>query len=99
MKRSISTERTYFLGDYKSLKIIDKVEDIPEELTMNPEFMEVFRHLQLMEIERAYYDYSVMSQVMRENKTDGERLVALTEVVNNTFEKLLELYKKTVKEE
>jgi len=99
MKRSLSTERTYSLGDYKSLKISDKIEEIPEELAMNPEFMETFRHLQLMEIEKAYYDYSVVSQVMRKDGTDGERLIALTEIVNDTFGKLIELYKKSLDKE
>ena len=99
MKKSISVERTYFLGDYKSLKIADHSEDIPEELMMNPEFMNTLRYLQLMEIEKAYYNYSIMSQSLRNESTDGERFVVLTEIVTNTFDKLLEIYKDTVDKE
>ena len=96
MKRSLNVDRTYFLGDYRSLKISDYIQDIPEELSINPEFMGVMRTLQLLEIERAYYQYSVMSQQMKEAGTDGEKFLDLTEIVNNTFEKLLELYQKII---
>ena len=67
VERKISTERLYHLGDYKSLrvgdsmynrpKVANEISGIPEELWLNPEFINKLRYLQLVQMETVYFKY------------------------------------------
>ena len=99
MNRSIGMERVYFLGDYKSLRVTDYANDIPEELALNEEFMTNLRSLQLEAAERAYYSYSLLSKELKdETEIDFERLNILIELETDTYKKLIELYNSTKEE-
>lgn len=57
VSRSISVTRTYSLGNYKNIKFSDTISDIPEDLAINHEVMNVLKFLQLVSIEKSYFDY------------------------------------------
>lgn len=57
INRSVSVTRTYSLGNYKNIKFSDTISDIPEDLATNHEVMSVLKFLQLVSIEKSYFDY------------------------------------------
>ncbi len=94
MNRSIGIERVFNLGEYKSLRVSDHANDIPEELVVNKEFMDNLRYLQLVEIEKTYYTYVGLSKSLL-GESDDEKLNILNEISTNVYSKLLELYENT----
>jgi hypothetical protein len=89
MDRSIGLERVYNLGDYKSLRVSDYSNNIPEELATNDEFMSELRHLQLVSAELTYYNYSVMVSNLNEKETNEAKQEFLAEVETNLYTKLV----------
>jgi len=57
MDRSISVTRTYSLGNYKNIKFSDTISGIPDELANNTEFMNELRFLQIVGVDKNYFDY------------------------------------------
>jgi hypothetical protein len=73
MKRNLGLERVFKLGDFKSMRVSSDVLDIPEELALDKEFMVRLRLLQLIEIDRAFYQYRIQAGDMNEFETDQAR--------------------------
>lgn len=65
MNHSIGVERTYNLGDYKSLRVSDYINDIPEELMLNADFMDSLRVLQMMRCDKVFFTYQKESQTYK----------------------------------
>lgn len=59
MKRSVKVERLYSLGDYKNIKVIDELLDIPDNVALNPEAMSALYSLLLANVDLQFYKYSV----------------------------------------
>lgn len=55
--RKLSLERVYVLGQYKSLRLGDTVEDIPDDLMTNKDFINQIRYLQFIDTEWSYRKY------------------------------------------
>jgi hypothetical protein len=94
MERTISIERLYFLGNFKNIKISNTLTDIPEELAMNVEVMELLYRQQLIAVEKAYRDYHEIVKNLPENETetleylDAERIQNfkdLQEAINEVY--------------
>lgn len=98
MDRSIGLERVFSLGDYKSLRVTDYSNGIPEELMLNEEFMNALRKLQLVCADRAYYEYSVLNEGLS-SFTDREKVTELTEIETNIYANLVALMSQTSEEE
>ena len=79
MKRNVGLERVFKLGDYKSMRVTTDVFDIPEELALDEEFMSLVALLQLVEVDRAFYQYRLQAAALNDYETDGERFAALVE--------------------
>ena len=73
MKRNLGLERVFKLGEFKSMRVSSDVFDILEELALDKEFMIRVRLLQLIEIDRAFYQYRLQAANMNEFETDQER--------------------------
>jgi len=101
MNRSLGVERVYHLGDYRSLRITDYINEIPiEKLDLNPEAIKLIRGLQLLGIEKAYYSYSYNSEILNTDyDTDEKKIQAITELETDTIEKLKEILKDLLKTE
>jgi hypothetical protein len=57
MKREIGTERLYSLGDFKNIKFMDIIIEVPQELVMNDNLINEVKFLQLVSIELAFRRY------------------------------------------
>lgn len=57
MKREIGTERLYSLGDFKNIKFMDIIVDVPQEFVVNSDMVNEVRFLQLVSIELAFRRY------------------------------------------
>ena len=57
LTRNFTTERLYPLGDYKNIKFINSVNNIPYPLCFNRDFVTAVQSLQLAEIEIIYRKY------------------------------------------
>ena len=73
MKRNLGLERVFKLGDFKSMRVSSDILDIPEELALDSELMARLRLLQLIEVDRAFYQYRIQAANMNEFETDQER--------------------------
>ena len=88
MKRSLGVERTYTLGDYKNLRVSDYINDIPEELMLNDEFVSSVRLLQLMRLDAVYYEYQKNTATRIDNISAEEALEYIDKLTLGTSEKL-----------
>jgi hypothetical protein len=57
MKRTLTTDRLYSLGDFKNIRFTDTIEDLPEEVATNSEIISELKLLQLIQIEYTYRRY------------------------------------------
>ena len=89
MERAIGLERTYNLGDYKNLKISDFVNDLPEELVLNEDFISGFRSLQLVSFEKLYYSYAELGSVLEQMESNQEKIDYLEEIETKLYTKLI----------
>ncbi len=79
MKRSLGLERVFKLGDFKSMRVISDIDDIPEEIMLDKEAITQMRLLQLVEVDRAYYDYRMQAGKLNEFENDEDRVAELVE--------------------
>ena len=98
MDRNIGLERVFSLGDYKSLRVSDYSNNIPEELALDEEFIAKLRHLQLVSVDRAYYDYRVMAGELNTLEEDKEKAQFLAEMETNLYTILVGRMTKTIGE-
>jgi hypothetical protein len=57
MNRTLKTERLYPLGDYKNIKFVDEVVDIPEKVCLDENLMSHLRYLQMIDMEMTFRQY------------------------------------------
>ena len=88
MKGNLGLERVFKLGDFKSMRVTADVLDIPEELILDEEFISQARLLQLIEVDRAYYQYRAQAGELNEFETDEERVISLVESEAQVFTKI-----------
>jgi len=72
MNRRISTERVYSLGNYQTLRLVDEVNDIPDELLLNAKFIDDLRRLQFINLDLMYRKYLILIKKLSEfNQEDA----------------------------
>lgn len=65
--KRVAVERLYSLGDYKNIKIISELSDLPEDVDTEFVYKQLFA-----EIENAYLEYKLFSSDLRESETVEE---------------------------
>lgn len=88
MKRNLGLERVFKLGEFKSMRVTNDIDDIPDELALDEELVRSLRLLQLLEVDRVYYQYRVQALDLNAFVTDQERLDQLLEQEAQTFAKI-----------
>ncbi len=88
MSMTIRIKRLYSLGDYRNIEFEDIVDDLPEELAFDPEFVTVLNYLQLTGIELAYRNYVRLVQEVPHTLEVEEAIEALTEIRTATMNSL-----------
>jgi hypothetical protein len=79
MKGNLGLERVFKLGDFKSMRVSSDLLDVPAELMLDEEYVALTRLLQLVEVDRAYYQYRVQAGELNELENDEERVKTLLE--------------------
>lgn len=93
MDRSISVTRTYSLGNYKNIKFSDTISEIPEELANSPEFMSELRFLQLVAVDKSYFEYVHNAETWH-NLNIEDAIATLNGLEKETIESLQEILDK-----
>ena len=96
MNKTISVERIFALAQYENLKVTDTITDIPDEVALNQNAMQLLRNLQLIDMEGTYLHYVHLRS--EEPKLSVEGIDTAVSFIEEgravTFEKLLEALKK-----
>lgn len=87
IKRSIGVERTYFLGNYKNLRLIDTISELPVKFVEDPSALEKLRLLQFITIELAFQKYIQLNKGFVQY-TPEDAIPLLEELRTNTLEDL-----------
>lgn len=99
MKRTLGIERVFTLGQYKTLRLADTIEDIPEELALNPDFVDKIRILQMLNIEKQYRDYIKINEKINANLNIEDAYEALDKAKTTTLSDIEEIIKNNRKED
>jgi hypothetical protein len=66
LEQRIAVERIYNLGDYKNIKLISELTQIPQSIALNEEALSKLQYLLLVEIEQSYVQYHrIMKEAYR----------------------------------
>jgi hypothetical protein len=90
MNRNLGIERVYSLGDYKSIRFLDFINEVPEEIAMNMDAVGLIRYLQLVGVDLAYTKYNMLLK-QHTPMLEHERESFLTTEYANTMDELKQL--------
>ena len=79
IRRTVGIDRTFSLGNYKSLKVSDFISGIPEELALNPTAIDLLRHLQLLQVDKTFLGYQMNTPLLKEGLTPEQCLEIIDE--------------------
>lgn len=90
MNRALGIERVFNLGDYKSLRVTDYLNELPEEWALNDELVDKLRYLQMVGINLVYNNYvRLAKRYDMENLAEAESF--LIEERANTMDAIKQL--------
>lgn len=89
MNRKIGVIRTYFLGNFKNVKVEDELDDIPEHLALDKDFMNAVYYLMLVSVELAYRKYQQLNMELPTTLEDS--LAVLEDIKGSTMESIKQL--------
>jgi len=58
MKRTLKLERLYYLGDYRNIKFIDEITELPDDIS--DEAVDLLRQLQFVGVDKAHQEYMAL---------------------------------------
>jgi hypothetical protein len=90
VNRSLKVERLYSLGDYKNIKFIDEINDLPEEVIFNDGVVSKIRYLQLISLELNIRKYMELMRAVQTVPLE-EQLQYLEEQKVNTLDEIKQL--------
>lgn len=93
-KRSIGIERLFSLGDFRNIKFVDTIVDIPEEVANNEKVIQALTLIQLARIEKSYFQYLKMLETTSKMVNRDEVIEYLASYSDEIYSKLFELIKK-----
>lgn len=97
MKRKISIERLYNLGDFKNIKFSEEVSEIPDELVNNEQFITILSSLMLLRIEQNYHKYIKLMESTRGRSVE-DAIGLLEDLKISQIDHLEEFLKEQAKE-
>lgn len=99
MDSSIGMERLYYLGDFRNIKVSSYISGISEESRLDQEQMTFLRTLQMIEVEKTYYQYRIMAKEVAEGfDTDEQRFERLLELEDEVLSILTEVKVEEIEE-
>lgn len=92
MPRELRVERLHYLGDYRNVKFIDVISELPDDIAFNGELISALRWLQLMQSEKTFYRYLALGSQYKD-KSAEECLAIVSKLHEETLLELKELFK------
>lgn len=101
MRRAISIERLYFLGDYKNIKVGTSLDDIPEEVASDSKAVGLLLKGLMLDCDMAYQEYREYNERLKvERETDMmEALKEEKETVEKEYNSKVTLKEKRIGDE
>lgn len=90
MNRTLGIERVFTLGDYKSIRFSDTIENLPQEVMLNQELVDKIRYLQMLNVDSAYQRYAEMYRKLNV-LPEEEKMSFLIEEKLNTLDEIKKL--------
>lgn len=90
--RKIEYLRTFFLGQFKNLKVGHTLEDLPEHIWTNPDAMELLSYSLLIATERDFRRYQVLVKEVGD-LTLEDGLAYLSDLRDETYKEIQKLLK------
>lgn len=87
LTRTLKVERLYSLGDYKNIKFVSEIYNVPRELAFNKEVMDKINYLMLLDIESNFRKYVELSSTINTLKIE-DTMKYLEEERINTLDEL-----------
>lgn len=91
-ERRIDYNRTYFLGQFKNLKINHALEGLPEHIWTNPDAMDLLSYSLLIATERDFRRYQLLVKEVGE-LTLEDGLAYLSDLRDETYKEIQKLLK------
>ena len=79
MKRTLSVERLYNLGNFINIKIVNTIEEVPEEIANSPEKIQLLYRNLGTECDLAYQEYKAVNVTIDEGKKEGKNVKEMLE--------------------
>lgn len=89
-ERQISVHRTFFLGQYKNIRIESGIDHIPQDIWTNPKAMDLLGNLLLVHAERDFRKYQELLKRVGELSLE-ESLAVLNDMRDETYREIQEL--------
>lgn len=90
--RTIDYNRTYFLGQFKNLKINHALDDLPEHIWTNPDALDLLSYALLVATERDFRRYQLLVKEVGE-LTLEDGLAYLSDLRDETYREIQKLLK------
>lgn len=88
--RTIRYDRTFFLGQYKNIKVYHSLDNVPDKLWLNPEAVEKLSTLLLLAVERDFRRYQQLNKEIGGMSLE-ESLAYLNELRDETYKEIQEI--------
>jgi hypothetical protein len=79
MERNLKVTRIYKLGEFQNIQFTDEIIGIPENLMLEPEFIEGVRAIQFLGIEEQLNKYNAVRSEVYKDTHSPEEVAALLE--------------------
>lgn len=89
-ERQISVNRTFYLGQFKNIKIESGVSHIPQHIWTNPKAMDLLGNLLLIHAERDFRNYQKLLKGIGDVSLE-ESLAILNDMRDETYKELQDL--------
>ena len=93
MKKLLRVERLYSLGNYKNIKIVSEISEIPQEVLDNEKYMELLEFSLLLDAESSFHKYmKLLEDTEKYNSLDQAR-ESIAESRSSNYDNIINLIK------
>jgi len=93
MKKLLRVERLYSLGNYKNIKIVSELSEIPQEVLDNEKYMELLEFSLLLDTESSFHKYmKLLEDTEKYNSLDQAR-ESIAELRSSNYDNIINLIK------
>lgn len=90
LTKTLKVERLYSLGDYKNIKFVSELYNVPKELAFRKEFIDQINYLMLLDVESNFRKYIELSSTLSTIKLE-DMMQYLEDERINTLDKIKDI--------